>query len=126
MVISASAVTLSSPRSGDNYAEFTFRVSAKGTPLQDGGLAVAGDVIPEGGDADIEPLARNVRMIFVPGTPPLQKVSGGLSPGDELTVIGIPRVNLNALSAFVNAATPAARGIITRKLPYEMIVVAVK
>ena len=96
------------------------RVSSKNTALKDGGISVVADVVPERGD-DAETLANNVRMIFVPGTAPFQKASGGLQIGDDLTVVGIPRVNLNAISSFLAAA---GNGKVTRKLPYETIVVA--
>ena len=43
--------------------------------------------------------------------------------GDEFTVFGVLRVNMNAISAFIKAAGGAAAA---RKLPYGMIVVVVK
>jgi hypothetical protein len=61
-------------------------------------------------------------MIFVPDTAPLQElVNRKLGDGDSLTVVGIPRINLNAVFGFVSAGSgrPA-----TRKLPYEIIVIA--
>ncbi len=67
-------------------------------------------------------------MIFVPGTEPFKAVQNGFS--DDLKVLGIPRVNLNAVSTFINApenadSVTAAAGV-TRKLPYEMIIVALE
>jgi len=115
----ASAVTISAAKAQYNYTEF--KMSLAGTPkkLADGGYAVLANVDGAGDEA----VASNVRMIFVPGTPPLQQlVSDKLGNGDEMHVIGIPRINLNAISSLVavSGSTPVAR-----KLPYEMIVVAV-
>jgi hypothetical protein len=67
-------------------------------------------------------------MIFVPGTDPWKEVQKGFPEGDEMKVLGIPRFNLNAVSTFINAAgkTLAGAAGVKRKLPYEMIVVAVE
>ncbi len=118
----ASAVTLTSAKSGYNYVLFTMRVASKATALKDGGISVLADVVPEAGD-DADALASGVRMIFVPGTAPFQKASAGFGNGAELTVVGIPRVNLNAISTFLAAAGSVK---VTRKLPYEMIIVALE
>jgi hypothetical protein len=86
--------------------------------LDDGGaVSLANVTADSGGDV----LVDNVRLIFVPGTPPTQLLKSTNHPA-ELHLIGIPRLSLNAISAWVaaNGTTPA-----TRKLPYEIIVVAV-
>jgi hypothetical protein len=44
--------------------------------------------------------------------------------GWRYDVLGIPRVNLNAISTFVKAARTKAA--FTRKLPYEMVVVGLR
>jgi hypothetical protein len=49
---------------------------------------------------------------------------GGLAIGDELEVLGIPRLNLNAISTAINSKAGTPSG--PRKLPYEMIVVALE
>jgi hypothetical protein len=123
----ATAVTLDSPKSGYNYVLFVIRALGGPTKLQDGGFAVMCDVAADTGDQDAA-IAQNVRMIFVPGTEPWKEVQKGFSAGDELKVLGIPRVNLNAVSAFINAAgkTVAGAAGVKRKLPYEMIIVAVE
>ncbi len=111
-------LTIDSPQVGFNYVEFW--MTAKGNPkaMKDGGRAVLADVFGASGD---EPLAEGIRMIFVPGTLPFAKLSG-VEAGSELHVLGIPRVNLNALFTF--AYSPANDGT-RRALPYEMIIVAV-
>ncbi len=115
----SSAVTLSAAKAQYNYTEFKMTLAGTPKKLADGGYAVLANV---DGTAD-EALATNIRMIFVPGTPPLQQLlKQKLGDGDEMHVIGIPRINLNAISTFV--ATSGSQPI-TRKLPYEMIIVAV-
>jgi hypothetical protein len=118
----STAITLNSKKSGFNYVLFTFRAVGKSKALDDGGVQVMANVVVDDGDED-EALAENVRMIFVPGSDPAKAVAGGLNNGDELTVLGIPRLNLNAISAALNAAQS---GPVTRKLPYEMIIVALE
>jgi len=118
-----SAITITATKTGFNYTEF--RIQLKGTPkkLDDGGFAVFADVFDRGSKESDDALAENVRMIFVPGTPPLKKLlEGKLGDEDELDVIGIPRLNLNAIQTFVTASHGANA---KRKLPYEMIIVAI-
>ncbi len=116
----SSAITLTAKKSGYNYVQFTMKLIGTPKKLSDGGYAVFADVIGTNDDT----IASKVRMIFVPGTLPCnQLVSQKLGDGDEMDVIGIPRVNLNAVWTFVSAA--GTNGA-TRKLPYEMIIVATK
>jgi len=119
----STAIVLTAKKSGYNYTQF--RITLKGNPkkLDDGGFAVLADVFDTDSKETEDSIAENVRMIFVPDTPPLQQlVSSKLGDGDSLNVIGIPRLNLNAIFGFVSAGSgrPA-----TRKLPYEMIIIAV-
>lgn len=125
--VSTTAVTLDSQKGAFNYVLFALRALGNPTKLQDGGFAVMCDVATDTGDQD-QAIAQNIRMIFVPGTEPWKKVSAGFSAGDEMKVLGIPRINLNAVSTFINAAGKNAGGAagVTRKLPYEMIIVAVE
>ena len=118
----ASSVTLNSTKAGFNYVRFTMRATSRRTTLKDGGFAFLADVAVEGGDED-ESLAHNVRMIFVPGSDPWKKVQSNFQDGDELEVLGIPRINLNAISSLLKVA---GNTTVTRKLPYEMIVVALE
>jgi hypothetical protein len=117
------AVTMDSTKTGFNYVKFTMHTTSALTKLKDGGFAVTADVLAEAGDED-EALASGVRMIFVPGTPPWKKVMSGLAIGDEMGVLGIPRVNLNAISTAINSKSGVPAG--PRKLPYEMIVVGLE
>jgi hypothetical protein len=115
-------VTLESAKVGFNYVLFTMHITDKRTTLKDGGFAVTADILPEAGEED-DAIANNVRMIFVPGTEPWKKAQAGLQAGDEMEVLGIPRVNLNAVSSFL---AKAADSTVKRKLPYEMIIVALE
>jgi hypothetical protein len=58
----------------------------------------------------------------LPGPGPFKKVGQG-GDGMEFDALGIPRLNLNAISTFIKAAGGAPA---QRKLPYEMIVVGLK
>ncbi len=116
-----SAVRLDSKKSGFNYVLFTMRTTGKLTKLDDGGFAVVADVIPEASD-DADVLAEQVRMIFVPGSDPWNRAQKSLPIGDELTVLGIPRLNLNAVSALMKSTS----SVTDQKLPYEMIIVALE
>ena len=115
-----SAITLTAKKTGYNYVQFTMRMTGAPKKLADGGYAVFADVMGTNDDA----IASKVRMIFVPGTPPCtQLITQKLGDGDEMDVIGIPRLNLNAVWSFVSGA---GNNGATRKLPYEMIIVAAK
>jgi hypothetical protein len=111
------SITLQSPKSGFNYVDFNMRLLGKPKALKDGGLQVLANVEDDNDD----PLAKNVRMIFVKDSPPAKALKA-LGSGDQMHVLGIPRVNLNAI--FTLAGTLGQEQV-TRKLPYEMIVVAV-
>lgn len=123
IVANATSVTLDSQKAGFNYVKFTLHATGKPTKLSDGGVALTADVLADSGEED-DALAHNIRMIFVPGTAPWTRVQSNFGIGDELDVLGIPRVNLNAVSAFV--AQSAGSSAVTRKLPYEMIIVALE
>ena len=114
-----STIVLVSKRAVRNYAEFSFECVGKPFKLEDGGYAVLANVEGEG-DA---PAAQNVRMIFVPGTPPWDALTTKkITTGDSMHVIGIPRVNLLEISDFLDKN---GGKLAERKLPYEMIIVAV-
>ena len=115
----ASAVSMDVKKSGYNYAVFRMKLLAAPKKLKDGGLAVVADVLDNKSE-DEEVLASKVRMIFLPGTGPWQLINQGAEDGSEFDALGIPRINLNAVSTFIQEAKQASA---TRKLPYEMIVV---
>ena len=113
------SITLQSPKSGFNYVDFNIRLLGKPKPLKDGGLQVQADVDGENDDS----LVQKIRMIFVPGSPAAKTLQDkNLGDGDDLHVLGIPRVNLNAISTL---AKTLGQKQVTRKLPYEMVIVAI-
>ena len=112
-----SGITIEAKKTGYNYTQFFMEMRGAPSPLLDGGAVVLADVSDASGG---EPIAENIRMIFLPGSPALAKLTTVTS--DELHVLGIPRVSLNAIASFVQANGGKAE---TRKLPYEMIIVAV-
>ena len=116
------SITLDSKKIGFNYVHFRMRLLGNPFELADHGFAVLADVEDDGKGGD-EVLASKVRMIFVPETEAWKRIQKS-GEGDELDALGIPRVNLNAIAAFVDKA-PAGTAV-SRKLPYEMIIVAVK
>lgn len=119
--ISSSAVTITSPKAGYNYTHFFLEFIGNPKQLDDGGMAVMGNVLAE---AEGEPVATNVRMIFVPGTLPAQKLQGEEpKEGDVWHVLGIPRVNLEAISSWLKGG---GGSVTRRKLPYEIIIVGVQ
>jgi hypothetical protein len=134
----STAIILTSKKSGYNYTQFRMQLKGAPTKLDDGGFAVLADVFDTGSKETEDSVAENVRMIFVPDTAPTQMLaSRKLGDGDSLNVIGIPRVNLNAVFKFVcpDSPTPLTRkpGSLecassarpaTRKLPYEMIIIS--
>src|SRR5207244_12175953 len=100
-----------------------------GPPVKrdDGGYAPLADSTDEGSD-DEDVIASKVRMIFVPHTAPWETIDqgvkgGGIGDATELDALGIPRVNLNAISKFLSAAGNTA---VTRKPPYAIIHVCLK
>jgi hypothetical protein len=115
-----SGISISAAKAKYNYTEFNITLAGNPKELaasdEKGGYIALADINGKGD----EPIATNVRMIFVPGTPPADKVKK-LGKGDEMHLIGIPRINLNAVSTM---AAATGKTPVTKKLPYEMIIVA--
>ena len=119
--VSSSAVSINSPKAGFNYTQFVLEFLGKPKRLDDGGMVVLANVLAE---SQGEPLAENIRMIFVPGTLPAAKLQkSNVKQGDEWEVLGIPRVSMSAISSWI---AKGGGNITKRKLPYEMIIVGVK
>lgn len=122
------SITLSSNMIGYNYVRFKMRLRSSVQPLKanddtsSDGLQATMDVYEVNADEGDPYLATGVRAIFVNDTPPANAVKN-LEAGDELVVLGIPRLDLNKVLAYVNAGGNIANN---RKLPYEMVVVAVE
>ncbi len=112
------STTISSTKTGYNYAEFLIQLAAKPVASDDGGLLVLAKVMQ---DAEEEVVSEPVRMVFAPNTPPAAVVAN-CTADDMLHVLGIPRVNLERIS-FMTAQQPGQP--FQAKLPYEMIIVGV-
>lgn len=119
----ATAISMDAKKSAYNYVLFRLKLRAAPAKLNDGGYAAMADVLDTAPGPDDAVLASNIRMIFVPGTGPWNLIAHGAGDGSEFDALGIPRVNLNAISTFVQAAGQVS---VTRKLPYEMIVVGLR
>jgi hypothetical protein len=114
---SATAVTLTAPMVGYNYAQFYVKLGQR-LDVQDGTLVLAQIQDAEGNSVAASP----VRLAFVKGTPAdtlLQQAKAGAT----LHLLGIPRVNLERIANLVGKMAVGQR--VTVKLPYEMIVVGV-
>jgi hypothetical protein len=61
-------------------------------------------------------------LIFIAGTQPSEELANA-PEGATLELLALPRICLNAISAFMKAG---GSGTVTRKLPYEMIVVGAR
>ena len=124
----ASSVTLSSKMIGFNYVLFKMQLRGTAKPLKANddnstdGLQANMDVYEVNADDGDEPLASSVRAIFVANTQPASTVRN-LGAGDELVVLGIPRVDLNKVNAYLKSGGNTATN---RKLPYEMVIVAIE
>ena len=114
-----SKVTLVTNQIGYNYTRFTIELLEDPThKLDDGNTSVFCQV--PGKEEDV-PLVSKVRCIFVDGSPP-QVALQGLHAGDELKVIGVPRIDL-ALVRYRVDHRSEDESLLTRSLPYEMIIV---
>jgi hypothetical protein len=123
----ATAVTLSSGMIGYNYVLFRMRLSGPPQPLKanddnsSDGLQATMEVFKVETDDGDPPLASGIRAIFVNNTAPANAVKD-LKEGDELVVLGIPRLDLNQINLYLKAHGTTASN---RKLPYEIVIVAV-
>lgn len=69
-----------------------------------------------------EAFVDNVRLIFIAGTQASVELANA-PDGATLELLALPRIGLNAISAFVQGG---GSGTVIRKLPYEMIVVGAR
>ena len=118
--VTDTAIQIESKKAGINHTQF--RMQLLGKPKKGIGSAVflLADVF-DITDEEEKLNASPVRMVFVDGTPAAQAVAA-LEEGDRINVLGIPRVDLNKVSAIAEGLAPneTYRG----PLPYEIIVLA--
>ena len=116
---SDTAIMITSVKSKFNYTEFVIELAGKPKDVGDGFLVLAHVFDKDNVD---EPVTADVRrMVFVKGTPPADRLLT-LAKGDQLHVLGIPRVNLSEVFAITSKNGKDAIGV---KLPYEMIIAAI-
>lgn len=112
-------VRLATSQIGFNYTEFVIELGGKPKDMGDSLMVMAR--IYDSADPE-EPVVEKLhRMVFVKGSPPATQLQG-LSKGDTLHVLGIPRVNLKEVMAVANKFGANETVV---PLPYEMIIVAV-
>lgn len=116
---SNTAISIRSSQSKYNYTEFVIELAGKPKDVGDGFIVLAR--VFDKDDTDHQAAADKRRMIFVKGTPPADKLAT-MAQGDQLHVLGVPRVNLAEVFAIAKAHPNEA---VDAKLPYEMIVVAI-
>lgn len=116
---SSSGISLRSKKLKYNYVGFEIELTHAPKKVSDGYIALA-KVLSGGGDEEAANGER--RMIFVAGTSAAAKIQNAAA-GDHFTVLGIPRINLNAVLALVAKHGTAQ---FDAQLPYEMIIVGVK
>ncbi len=102
-----------------NDVEFVMEVAADAQVVAPGGRFVMASAL----DLDGTPLVERLRVVFTAGTAPERAVRR-LARGDRLHVYGIPRVDLSEVSRRVAAAV-SDPSVLTRNLPYEIIVIGV-
>ncbi len=111
------AVKLIAKKAGYNYAEFRIELAGKPKKVADGYLVLANVSDVEGNFHAKQPR----RMVFVEGTKPAEIIKMK-KKGDDLRVLGIPRINLEAIATIASHVGNTGE---TAELPYEMIIVAV-
>jgi hypothetical protein len=117
--------TVQTSMAGYNYVKFMIESvddTEGGLDVKDGRF-VRCNVL----DLDGDLLVRDVRMVFVKGTPPEAK-GKALKKDGRLTVLGIPRLDLSLVKFRVDNASKDRfkdRDLLNWNLPYEMIIVGV-
>lgn len=114
---SASGISLRSGKLKYNYVEFECELVQKPKAVADGVIALA-TLLTDDEEAASE---ASRRLIFVGGTKAAAAIAGAAA-GSRWRLLGIPRINLNAILFLVGKHGTQQ---FEAKLPYEMIVVGV-
>lgn len=112
-------ITIRTPQARYNYAEFRIKIEDDAPLITSDGRFLRCTVLDDQGGT----VASNRRMVFVKGTPP-EKQARSLQKGNIMRVLGIPRMNLAVFSWRARQARTRPE-VLTWRLPYEMIIVAV-
>jgi hypothetical protein len=116
---SQSGISLRSKKLKYNYVGFDVELTHAPKKVSDGYIALAKVL---SGNGDDEAANGERRLIFVAGSAAADKIKGA-SSGDRFRVLGVPRINLNAVLSLVKKNGTAQ---FVAALPYEMIIVGVK
>jgi hypothetical protein len=104
-----------------NFVQFTavLRGRAEPTPSGDGLFAQADIFDQRGGgiNAAGTPLASDVRLVFVAGTPPAERVRTITAANNWVKLVGFARINLTPVNEAIRTGQT-----FTGKLPYEIVV----
>jgi hypothetical protein len=118
--VAPTTVTLNTSGAGYNYVKFILELEEAPSFFVDDGLFVLASVY----NLDGEMIARHRRMVLLKGSAPYETIRLK-AKGDQVTVVGVPRLNMAVLSWRIRNA--GARPEVLRwNLPYEIIVVAVE
>lgn len=115
---SKSGIAIRSQKVGYNYVKFDVELKKKPKKVSDGYIALATVV---GESAEEEDFPGEIRLIFVKGSAGANAMATA-KRGDAFTVLGVPRLNLNAVMDLVHRNGTAQ---FSAKLPYEMIVIGI-
>jgi hypothetical protein len=113
----STTTTITTKKIGYNYAKFTIELNEDDQEVVPDGRIVHANVLSSNGDE----IATDIRMIFLKGSDAEQRVKT-LDTGANMTLLGIPRVNLSEDMDLAKKAKKTGKPVHT-KLPYEMIVV---
>lgn len=116
---SSSAIAIRCQKLRYNYVEFDVELTKKPKKVSDGYIAL-GRVMSDNAEEDAD-LPGQLRLIFVAGTVGANTMKTAKA-GDSFRLLGIPRLNLNAISFLVGQHGTAQ---FDAKLPYEMIIVGI-
>lgn len=117
--VTPTTVTLHTAGAGFNYVKFIMELEEDPTFMVDDGLFVRSSAL----DLDGELIARHRRMAIVKDSPAFEAIRT-MHKGDQVTVVGVPRLNMAILSWRIRNAA-AHPDVLQWNLPYELIVVAV-
>ena len=118
---SNTAIMLDTKKAVFNYTDFFIKLAGKPKDVGDGFIVFA-NISATNNFAEPLLVEGTRRMIFAKDSAPANAVRN-LVKGAKLHVLGVPRVNLNAV--FAVASTLAIGEPFPEPLPYEMIIVAV-
>lgn len=111
--------TIMTPQAKYNYVEFRLKAEEDTTFQTIGGHMVRVSVLDDSGKV----IVKNRRMAFISGTDS-DAAATSLKAGDQLHVLGIPRIDLAEVSWRARESTSRPE-VLTWNLPYEIIVVGV-